>query len=208
MESGGEFSGAVIRGQRKVFPRYEAKHKEHTGDAFSDTLSRAKNRPPHELPPTLKRYGKPNTGGLAGEPLEADPNNVTGFRQFNTDDIPRSSTNLVVASRRSGKSVLVNHILQLQQRKRAYTHIFLISDSGASFKGIPKRFRSKSLATLDRVVDETIRIGRHNKKLKKQSEMHHNRVAMVIDDMGHLGGKDGLHTVSYTHLTLPTTPYV
>ena len=81
-----------------------------------------------------------------------------------------------VALRRSGKSVLINYILQKLQKEKRYTHIFLISASGASFKGIPKRYRGQDLSGLDYVIDQTIRIGKHNKKLKRQSDMHQNRV--------------------------------
>lgn len=184
MSTGGNFfSGADLRTQPKVFSQLIPNTNHDKGRAFEETLA-PNRRKPHELPPKPS-IAPPTTGGLTGAPVDSE--NVHGFQQFNPYDIPQSSVNLVVAARRSGKSVLINYILQMLQKKNTYTHIFLISASDASFKGIPKRFRSRHLGGLQWIVDKSREIGKHNKKLKKQSEMHHNRVAVVLDDLGHLG---------------------
>jgi hypothetical protein len=185
MSSGGGFSGASLRAEPKHIVGVKPKVQNDTSKAFEQTLA-PNHRTPNELP-VKPSIAKPVTGGLTGNPV-ADPfGNVHGFQQYDPNDTPESSTNLVVASRRSGKSVLVNWILQVLQKKKFYTHIFLISASGASFKGIPKRFRGTSLNGLNWIVSKAREIGKYNKKQKRQSDMHHSRVAVVIDDMGHLG---------------------
>ena len=40
------------------------------------------------------------------------------------------------------------------------------------------------------------------------SEEHGKRIAVIENEYGEVGIDQGLVTVSYTHLTLPTTPYV
>jgi hypothetical protein len=192
MSTGGFFSGADLRSQPKVFPHLIPSTNDDTGKAFEDTLA-PNHRKPHELPPKPS-IAKPTTGGLAGQPLPEDSphvedvDGVQRFEAFEPSSLPPSAVVLCVAARRSGKSVLINWILQKLQNEKRFTHVFLISASGASFKGIPKRFRGKSLAGLNWIVEKTKEIGKHNKKLKKQSEMHHNRVAVVCDDCGHLAG--------------------
>ena len=68
-------------------------------------------------------------------------------------DLPDSFYISVIGSRRSGKSFLVNWMLQqFQQSKRAFTHVFLISPTDSGFEGIPKKFRFKTIETVHHII--------------------------------------------------------
>ena len=76
--------------------------------------------------------------------------NLKDYKAFDpVRDLPDSFIVGIIASRRSGKSFLINNVLQqFQKSKRKFTHIFLISSTGAGFEGIPDPYRFYSMDSL------------------------------------------------------------
>mgnify|MGYP003341886129 CR=1 FL=1 len=87
--------------------------------------------------------------------------NLKDFKSFDpVKDLPDSFIVGIIASRRSGKSFLINNILQkFQKSKRKFTHIFLISKTDAGFEGIPESYRFNDISALDYIINNQ-QIGR------------------------------------------------
>lgn len=102
------------------------------------------------------------------------------------DDIPVDSFfGSVLAQRRSGKTTLVQYMLEQLQKHRDYkfSHIFLISPTNAGFyPSIPKRFRFRKMEKLQWIVDQQCSVRDFNKKQKQRSKMVRSRICIVIDD--------------------------
>ena len=108
-------------------------------------------------------------------------------------DLPDSFYISVIGSRRSGKSFLVNWMLQqFQQSKRAFTHIFLISPTDSGFEGIPKKFRFKTIETAHNIIATQRKIKAHNKKMNLARDRVRSRICVVIDDCACMSGADSL----------------
>ncbi len=122
---------------------------------------------------------------------------VSGYDGVDITDLPDSFFISVIGSRRSGKSFLVNWMLQKFQRsKRAFTHIFLISPTDSGFEGIPKKYRFKDIDKVNYIVKMQRQIKKHNKRQHKQKDMLKSRVCVVIDDCACKTGAESLHSSS------------
>ena len=110
--------------------------------------------------------------------------NLKDFKSFDpVKDLPDSFIVGIIASRRSGKSFLINNILQkFQKSKRKFTHIFLISKTDAGFEGIPESYRFNDISALDYIINNQQKIKEFNEQQKKKENMYKSRVAVVIDD--------------------------
>ncbi len=118
---------------------------------------------------------------------------ISAFQPIDVLDLPDSFFISVIGSRRSGKSFLVNWMLQQFQRsKRAFTHVFLVSPTDSGFDGIPKKFRMKDLTNVNYIVEKQRMIKKHNKKQHKKRDMLRSRVCVVIDDCACMSGDDSL----------------
>ena len=111
--------------------------------------------------------------------------NLKDYKAFDpVRDLPDSFIVGIIASRRSGKRFLINNVLQqFQKSKRKFTHIFLISSTGAGFEGIPDPYRFDSMDALDYIIDNQVKIKKFNEEQKKKESMYPSRIAVVIDDM-------------------------
>jgi hypothetical protein len=107
------------------------------------------------------------------------------FKAFDpVRDLPDSFIIGCIASRRSGKSFLINHILQqFQKSKRKFTHVFLISSTGAGFEGIPPTYRFDDMNALDYIVEQQVKIKEYNENQSKKSNMYKSRICVIVDDM-------------------------
>tara|TARA_Y100000361_G_scaffold153806_1_gene176708 strand:+ start:1616 stop:2452 length:837 start_codon:yes stop_codon:yes gene_type:complete len=111
--------------------------------------------------------------------------NLKDYKAFDpVRDLPDSFICGIIASRRSGKSFLINNMIQqFQKSKRKFTHVFLISSTGAGFEGIPDPYRFDNMSALDYIIDNQVKIKDFNESQKKKENMYPSRVCVVIDDM-------------------------
>ncbi len=108
---------------------------------------------------------------------------VSHFSPVDILDYPVSFYIQVIACRRSGKSFTVNWMLQQYQKSdKAFDVIFLFSPTDAGFEGIPKKFRYKTLDSLQNIMNQQREIKKHNMKTKKAEDRIKSRVCLVIDD--------------------------
>ena len=116
-------------------------------------------------------------------PPKQEPPDISNFQPVDIMSWPDSFFISVIASRRSGKSFLVNWALQqFQQSKRRFSTIFLISPTDSGFEGIPKKYRFKDLSQVQAIVNQQREVMRHNKKVKYARDRVISRVCVVIDD--------------------------
>lgn len=105
--------------------------------------------------------------------------------KFQIDELPNSFYVLVCGARRSGKTTLVENLLQQLQKdkKQRFTHIFLVSGTNAGFTPmIPKKFRSRNMDMLDYIEDGQKKIKKFNKKQNVKKDRVKQRVCVVVDD--------------------------
>lgn len=110
---------------------------------------------------------------------------ISTFTSFDYKSLPNSFFLICVASRRSGKSVSCNYILQQFQRdkKRRFDTIILISMTDAGFGGIPRGFRYSSLSALEPILEKQAQICEDNNDIMKKEDRTRSRVCVVLDDM-------------------------
>jgi len=106
---------------------------------------------------------------------------------FDIMTVPRNAFILTIASRRSGKSFLLQHFLEQYTKKNKTDGIFLFSKTGAGFPGIPSVFRYKTLDVLEDLIDTQVRVKKYNLKAKKKDKVNSN-IIIILDDMVGSGG--------------------
>ena len=111
--------------------------------------------------------------------------NIEAFKSFDpVRDLPDSFIVGIIASRRSGKSFMINHMIQqFQKSKRKFSHVMLISATNAGFEGVPPAYRFDNMKALDYIVSQQVKIKEYNESQKKKENMYKSRVAVIIDDM-------------------------
>ncbi len=137
------------------------------------------NKPPEpeqitELP-NVNQYAEPTTTNATHPNIPA----------FDVDELPNSFFVLVCGARRSGKTTLVEHLLQQMQenKKKRFTHIFLISGTNAGFTPqIPRKFRTRNMQHLDFIEGGQKAVKKHNKKQKNKKDMVKQRTLVIVDD--------------------------
>jgi hypothetical protein len=116
---------------------------------------------------------------------------VSKFEAFDHDTIMPSFFAVVVGQRRSGKSFMVNHLLQklTKDKSKKPDAIFLISRTLGtdvpSFEGIPPSFRFPNMDVLEKyIIPKQIEVRDHNRqnKNKKFFTPVKSNVVVVIDD--------------------------
>jgi hypothetical protein len=106
---------------------------------------------------------------------------LTDFKAYNYKDLPPSFCMICCASRRSGKGVMTNHLIQqIQKSNNKFTHIFLVSKTDAGYEGIPSGYRYDSLDIIDKIVSKQKAIKEHNKTNKDKID---SKILIVVDDM-------------------------
>ena len=138
------------------------------------------NNKPHEAEqitelPNVNQYAEPTTTNATHPNIPA----------FDVDELPNSFFVLVCGARRSGKTTLVEHLLQQMQenKKKRFTHIFLISGTNAGFvPQIPRKFRTRNMQHLDFIEAGQKAVKKHNKKQKNKKDMVKQRTLVIVDD--------------------------
>ncbi len=125
--------------------------------------------------PNVNQYAEPTTTNATHPDIPA----------FDVDELPNSFFVLVCGARRSGKTTLVEHLLQQMQenKKKRFTHIFLISGTNAGFTPqIPRKFRTRNMQHLDFIEAGQKAVKKHNKKQKNKKDMVKQRTLVIVDD--------------------------
>lgn len=101
---------------------------------------------------------------------------------YNVDMLPTSSFNLIVAKRRSGKSVVVEFMIKEMVKKKLLDLVFLFSPTDAGFDIIEKSSRYKSIETLMTIIENYKGLNEYNKQQKRKKDKIVLRTAIIIDD--------------------------
>lgn len=116
---------------------------------------------------------------------------VGQIKTFNPSQIHKNAFVIVVASRRSGKTYLVQHILEEYTKKNKLDAVFLFTKTNAGFENsIPQTYRFRTLDRLQEIIDMQIKVKKFNRKAKKKERVKSN-IAIVIDDFLGSGGMRG-----------------
>jgi hypothetical protein len=143
-------------------------------DTNEDANDSSETEQTTQLPP-VNQYAEPTTTNATHPDIPA----------FDISELPNSFFVLVCGARRSGKTTLVEHLLQQIQgdKKQRFTHIFLISGTNAGFTPqIPKKFRSRNMQHLDYIETGQKAVKRHNKKQTTKRRMIKQRTLVIVDD--------------------------
>jgi len=115
--------------------------------------------------------------------LDTEENLADTIQEFNIDDIPTSSCSLVLGKRRSGKSYLVEDIIQKMIKAKLLDAVFLFSGTDAGFEFIEPDFRfiGNDMSPLYQLVDNMKYLNEFNKIAPKKDKIK-LRVAVILDD--------------------------
>jgi len=117
----------------------------------------------------------------------------TDFKAFDPiEHLPESFYINIVASRRSGKGVMTEWILNIFQKSKdkKFDAIFLISPTGdKNFMGIPPAYKFTDLSILNYIMKKQREIKDYNADIKRdyKNKSIRSRVCVVIDDMAFSG---------------------
>lgn len=104
------------------------------------------------------------------------------LRRFELEDIPTSSFNLVLGKRRSGKSYLVEDLIQKMIKQKMLDLVFLFSGTDSGFEFISKDNRfGGDMEVLTRLVDNLKYITEYNSIASKKDQIR-IRVCVILDD--------------------------
>jgi len=106
-----------------------------------------------------------------------------GIKPFDFNEIHPNSFMIVVAPRRSGKTHIIQHILEQYTRKHTVDGIFLFTKTNAGFEGIPRRYRYNTLEPLNELINTQIKVKKHNLLAKKKKDKIISNVIVVLDDI-------------------------
>lgn len=87
----------------------------------------------------------------------------------------------VVGFRRQGKTKITEYMIHQYMKHNEVDACYLFSKSGAGFDNIPSAFRYKDIKVLDDVIEQQLKVNRHNKKCNKKDRVK-SRVICIIDD--------------------------
>ena len=90
---------------------------------------------------------------------------------FNINDLPNSSMNLVISKRRAGKSYLVEHIIEDMKKKNLIDVCILFTGTNAGFERVcnDPECRFNSLDKLVDIVENYKKMNDYNKKHQNQN---------------------------------------
>lgn len=103
---------------------------------------------------------------------------------FDINDLPNSSMNLVISKRRAGKSYLVEHIIEDMKRKNLIDVCILFSGTNAGFERVcnDQECRFTSLDKLVGIVENYKKMNDYNKQAPK-SKQFKIKTTIIIDDL-------------------------
>jgi len=103
---------------------------------------------------------------------------------FNIEDLPNSSFNILLAKRRSGKSYLTEYIIEEMKKNNQLDCCFLFSGTGAGFERIcDENCRFNDIEMLDTILKNYQTMNNYNKIQEKQKLKFRIRTAIILDDL-------------------------
>lgn len=102
---------------------------------------------------------------------------------LNLDEIPSSSFNIIMGSRRSGKSYLTEFIVKKMMDAGQVNCCFLFSKTDASFDFIGHECRFKEIDNLNLIVENYKVMNSYNKLQTKKKLQFNIKTIIIIDDM-------------------------
>ena len=103
---------------------------------------------------------------------------------FDINDLPNSSMNLVISKRRAGKSYLVEHIIEDMKKNNMVDVCLLFSGTGAGFERVcsDTECRFDTLEKLVGIVENYKKMNDHNKIAPKNRQFK-IKTTIIIDDL-------------------------
>jgi len=119
------------------------------------------------------------------------------FPRFNIKDLPDSFTLIGIAARRSGKTTLVESLLEeFGKTKNKFTAIFLLSATNAGFENqIPVPYRYTNLENLGYILRKQAQVKEYNLKEPLKKNRIKSRVLIIVDDL--IGEQKGKNSLRY-----------
>ena len=102
------------------------------------------------------------------------------YKELTADDFPHAFVCTVVGSRRTGKTCVVESLLNSMTKR--FDTVFLFSPTLAGFEGIPNNYKFQTLDILPQLLQKQQEVTTHNIKANKKDHIE-SRVALVLDDM-------------------------
>ena len=106
------------------------------------------------------------------------------IKYFNPKDLVNSHFSIVVARRRSGKSVLVEDLINKQFESNKLDSVILFTGTGAGFKNIDKKYRygENDIHKLDEIIENYQAMNDFN-KISDPSNKFKIKTMIVLDDL-------------------------
>ncbi len=103
---------------------------------------------------------------------------------FNIEDMPNSSFNILLAKRRSGKSYLTEYMIEKMKKNNQLDCCFLFSGTGAGFERVcDEHCRFTNIEILDTILENYKTMNDYNKIQKKEKLKFRIRTAIILDDL-------------------------
>jgi len=111
--------------------------------------------------------------------------------RYDVGELPNSSFNILLGSRRSGKTVLTEQIIRDMRKAKKLDMVFLFSPTGSGLDFIDESCRFTDIAPLHNIIKNYNHMNDFNKKMKNKKDKFTTRTAVIIDDMASdMKGKD------------------
>ena len=103
---------------------------------------------------------------------------------FNIEDLPSSSFNILIARRRTGKSYLTQYLIEEMKYKNMLDCCFLFSGTGAGFERVCDcKCRFSDIEMLDTILENYKTMNDYNKIQPKERLKFRIRTAIILDDL-------------------------
>lgn len=102
--------------------------------------------------------------------------------KLNIEEMPNSSFNVVLGSRRSGKSYLTTYIINKMIELKKINCVFLFSKTLADFEMVNHECRFKELDELHTIVENYKILNEYNRLQPKKKLQFNIKTAIIIDD--------------------------
>ena len=133
------------------------------------------------LPTAEKMIKQESVSGLRNETDGEVP--LPNIVPMTAKDFPHAFVCSVVGSRRTGKTTLVESLLNEMKALKRFDTYFLFSPTGAGFEGIPENYKYKTLDILPDILKKQQEVTRINLKAISKKDHIKSSVCIILDDM-------------------------
>ena len=104
------------------------------------------------------------------------------IKDYNLEDLPTSSFNIILGKRRSGKTFLMEFIIDELRKQGKVDMAFLFSPTDSGFKKIQAPFRFNNIDALENIIENYRLMNEYNKIVGKQKQIK-LRTIIILDDL-------------------------